>query len=58
MKKLIISLDDAHDRRQHIKEQFESNNISYDFFDEWATCRKSDKNIAHGTASINCITKV
>ena len=30
----------------------------YDFFDEWATCRKSDKNIAHGTASINCITKV
>ena len=33
MKKLIISLDDAHDRRQHIKEQFESNNISYDFFD-------------------------
>lgn len=33
MKKLIISLEDAHDRRQHIKEQFESNNISYDFFD-------------------------
>ena len=33
MKKLIISLENAHDRRQHIKEQFESNNISYEFFD-------------------------
>ncbi|MGP4788452.1 glycosyltransferase family 25 protein [Psychrobacter sp. 1Y11] len=33
MKKLIISLENAHDRRQHIKEQFESNHISYEFFD-------------------------
>ena len=33
MKKLIISLENAHDRRQHIKQQFESNNISYEFFD-------------------------
>ncbi|TXD97909.1 glycosyltransferase family 25 protein [Psychrobacter frigidicola] len=32
MKKLIISLENSHDRRQHIKEQFESNNISYEFF--------------------------
>ena len=32
--------------------------FTYDFFDERATCRKSVKNIAHGTASINCITKV
>ena len=37
---------------------FHGSVFSYDFFDEWATCRKSDKNIAHGTASINCITKV
>ena len=33
MEKLIISLENAHDRRQHIKDQFESNNISYEFFD-------------------------
>ena len=32
MKKLIISLDNAHDRRQHIKEQFDTHNISYEFF--------------------------
>lgn len=33
MKKFIISLENAHDRRQHVKEQFEGNNISYEFFD-------------------------
>ena len=33
MKKLIISLENAHDRRQHIKEQFDSNHIPYEFFD-------------------------
>lgn len=33
MKKIIISLESAHDRRQHIKEQFESHNASYEFFD-------------------------
>lgn len=33
MKKLVISLENAHDRREHIAKQFESNNISYEFFD-------------------------
>ncbi len=33
MKKLIISLENAHDRRQHIEQQFGSNHISYEFFD-------------------------
>jgi len=33
MKKLVISLKDAQDRRQHIAEQFENKNIPYEFFD-------------------------
>ena len=33
MENFIISLENAHDRRQHIKEQFESNHIPYAFFD-------------------------
>ncbi len=33
MKNFIISLKNAHDRRLHIKEQFESNHIAYEFFD-------------------------
>lgn len=33
MKKFVISLENAHNRRQHIKEQFESKNILYAFFD-------------------------
>lgn len=33
MKKLVISLENAHDRRAHIKKQFDSNNIAYEFFD-------------------------
>ncbi|WP_367111772.1 glycosyltransferase family 25 protein [uncultured Psychrobacter sp.] len=33
MEKLIISLENAQDRRQHIKEQFESHHIPYEFFD-------------------------
>jgi glycosyl transferase family 25 len=33
MEKLIISLENASDRREHIKEQFDSNNVTYSFFD-------------------------
>lgn len=33
MENFVISLQNAHDRRQHIKQQFESHNVAYKFFD-------------------------